>query len=599
MFFVNIEPRIFFNDAMSSGNRADITAALRTAYEGSSVFQRLVDRWLSDDEHRIAINYVPGALAAIGNFSGTIVIDPAAVEDLQYIDNNGTARSETLITSLVHELIHALSQFQDNGVNENPSSWDYRGDTVARSNLIYRELGLPEQNSYVAVDGTGGLILENGFEYTNGAEIDRSWVWNPDVLLANGAIRMDWDTSNIWNSDDLLIGAELSNVLTSGGGDDFIYGGRGFDTLDGGRGHDFLHGGTGTQVRDLDDDQLTGGHGNDILVGGWGSDTLDGGSGRDLLIATDFGARYTDFFSNTLIGGTGDDVLVSSAGGGVLDGGQGNDLIIGGEGDETINGGSNADYIYTGGGADIIRGGAGDDWINATAPGSAATVILDANSGRDYIQPGTDGARNNGVSEIVFEDISVDDVQLLWSYDSIIWELVFVNYEDRIDDENEPLPIATYVGNLSGSASIRVESTGASINIGSISGSISRTDYHIGRELTSAIDAQTFNVSAQLQNDMILTFDDFQFTQNAPGGSPGIIDLFENYRLADETYVREDTGLIAWDDVRRSNFPLSPTAPENFANGFSNPYVRDDVNLLDPVTDYGLIGTTDAFGLLI
>ncbi|TFH84739.1 VWA domain-containing protein [Billgrantia azerbaijanica] len=103
---------------------------------------------------------------------------------------------------------------------------DYKGATVTFSNKIYDELGLPEQNSYIAYDSTGD-ILTRGFEYTNGTSIDRSVSQD-----------RDWNSSAAGNSDDLLIGGPSTNILQSGDGNDFLFGGGGDDTLNGGNGTD-------------------------------------------------------------------------------------------------------------------------------------------------------------------------------------------------------------------------------------------------------------------------------------------------------------------------------------------------------------------------
>ncbi len=84
--------------------------------------------------------------------------------------------------------------------------------------------------------------------------------------------------------------------ITSGSGDDSLYGGALTDSLSGGAGNDFLKGEGGA-------DTLSGGDGNDVIDaadGDSGIDTVDAGAGDDHV--------YADF-KDTVDGGTGNDLL--------------------------------------------------------------------------------------------------------------------------------------------------------------------------------------------------------------------------------------------------------------------------------------------------
>ena len=112
--------------------------------------------------------------------------------------------------------------------------------------------------------------------------------------------------------------------LTSGGGNDTIWGDDGNDVLAGGDGNDAVMGGAG-------DDKISDSSGDDVLRGGDGNDTISSGPGEDLLL-----------------------------------GGAGDDLIKGGQ-DEVAKeafGGLGNDIIHSGGGPDEVFGNEGDDWIN-------------------------------------------------------------------------------------------------------------------------------------------------------------------------------------------------------------------------------------------
>ena len=110
-------------------------------------------------------------------------------------------------------------------------------------------------------------------------------------------------TTNIINDDqgnNLIFGANGSDVITTGSGNDTLFGGPaslitpgvdGDDTLISSAGNDYLIGGFGN-------DQLIGGEGDDCLVGGPGADTLIGGSGSDTIFYSNFREGAGSTFSN-------------------------------------------------------------------------------------------------------------------------------------------------------------------------------------------------------------------------------------------------------------------------------------------------------------
>jgi Ca2+-binding RTX toxin-like protein len=104
-----------------------------------------------------------------------------------------------------------------------------------------------------------------------------------------------------------------TDVLSGGGGNDFLFGRFGNDTLSGGTGEDNLDGGDGNDVLNgnEDNDVLNGGAGTDTLNGGAGDDTIDGGSGTDTAIVGS-GAVYTPTGTNwTVTSSDGTDTLTN------------------------------------------------------------------------------------------------------------------------------------------------------------------------------------------------------------------------------------------------------------------------------------------------
>ncbi|WP_092860328.1 VWA domain-containing protein [Albimonas pacifica] len=204
----------------SAGDEATILDAMRTAYNGSATAKKMFDDWIAAGND-IEVDFVANAFQAFTN-TGRIEIDLSYLDDASYIDNNGQAVEDTAVTAVLHELVHALTGKRDNwdGVTE------YRGDTVKMSNKIYKELGIAEQNSYIAYDSSG-TILERDREYTAGGAIDRSQSGD-----------RDWNSSAAGVSKDLLIGGASANNLQSGRGADVLFGAGGDDNLNGGDGDD-------------------------------------------------------------------------------------------------------------------------------------------------------------------------------------------------------------------------------------------------------------------------------------------------------------------------------------------------------------------------
>ena len=216
MAFADVLSKTTFDAAFSAADRATIQAAMQTAYDGSATAKTMFDDWIATAGNTISIEFAADDFFAFAN-TGRIGIDLAWLNDNSYIDNNGNAVPDTAVTGIVHELVHALT-----GKTDNDNFIDYRGDTVVFSNIIYKELGLPEQNSYSAYDDVGD-ILTNGFAYTNGTAIDRSESGDRDLSSVLALF-----------SDDLLIGGPGNNTLETGLGDDFLFGAGGDDLLSGG-----------------------------------------------------------------------------------------------------------------------------------------------------------------------------------------------------------------------------------------------------------------------------------------------------------------------------------------------------------------------------
>lgn len=169
--------------------------------------------------------------------------------------------------------------------------------------------------------------------------------------------------------------------VTTGYGNDVIYGDAGNDTLDGADGNDSLYGGTGN-------DTLLSLSGNDSLYGGEGNDFYD------VQIQTEARLEIRDDAGSDFIVAQ----ITGEHGGIFIDAGQGNDLIavnntltfpqvLSGNGYASIFSGEGNDTIYA---SDLahayIDTGSGDDRITLDSELGLAYATVIAGAGNDYIR---------------------------------------------------------------------------------------------------------------------------------------------------------------------------------------------------------------------
>ncbi len=581
----SISERLEVNN-FSPTDEAAIIAAIAFAEAESSLFANLAENWLAANPDRNAIvnSLALGSMAV--SDAGIVFLSMRDIERGYYIDNSGNAVADSILSVVIHEFVHAFSTLGDleafdtdgdGTVDDFVNLRNYRGETVELANQIYSRVGVEQQNSYVGFSLRG--VLTEGFDYTNGVGIDRSWVSN--AILGEDI----WNSSFVGNSDDLLISGALDSMLSAGRGDDFLYGQGGDDRLIGGRGRDFLSGGA-------DEDVLNGGNSHDILVGGDGFDRLNGGNGTDLLLGSDFESRFdTEQAPDRLRGGAGDDVLVASAGGADLYGDAGNDFLFGGEGNDLLEGGAAGDYIYTGGGVDEVRGGAGNDWINALAEGSQATVYMDGNSGRDYIETGEGGWDANGIEAIVFEGLSSDDV-------SIFWDFQLVSSLEDVISIDEGTVLESYLTEIyTGTAYLNVTGTRATINIGEIT--LDRYAHFIYESMfPGANGLQGEAITARFEGNTALVFDNG--TLNG-GSSQPMIDYIDPSQVLGSNIPgpARDDGFFLWENVFYRSTAIYDNAPDQFMRWFGNEHIDDSADLYVTDLDLGLIVTDEVAGILI
>ena len=137
--------------------------------------------------------------------------------------------------------------------------------------------------------------------------------------------------------DDLLVGDDADNNLSSGAGNDRISGGLGINNLDGGQGIDTIDETLDADMR-LTETFITI-DGSDSQVINFEHAVLTGGDSNNILDASEF-----TFGSVILDGLGGDDVLTGTSHDDLLSGGEGADSLIGGEGLDTVIEERDADF---------------------------------------------------------------------------------------------------------------------------------------------------------------------------------------------------------------------------------------------------------------
>lgn len=223
--------------------------------------------------------------------------------------------------------------------------------------------------------GAGNDILEGGtgddtYYVTEAGDqvVESSTGGNSDIVFTNLSVYTlaanVEDLTYYGGANARMSGNVLDNDITTGNGNDTLYGGDGDDKLYAGGGNDLLYGGKGTEY----------------LFGGAGTDTIYGGEGDDYYYLTTFSADRNDQVYEYAGGGI-DTVYTAGRGYANSTGAAGEThyfilgdqieklvgsgdfafLLTGNALDNTIFGSGRADTLDGGAGADTLKGGAGSD----------------------------------------------------------------------------------------------------------------------------------------------------------------------------------------------------------------------------------------------
>lgn len=344
-------------------------------------------------------------------------------------DITGTNGSDTLRGTQEEDRLWGLAGHDDlDGGGGNDLLYGGAGDDLLTSSSGYDRLDGGDGDDRLVLTGVGGAVVGGAGIDTLVVDLSRE---SSDVIF-NGESRHGVLRGGTAAEAHVYFRDVERLELTTGSGDDRIFGAATDDVIRTGAGNDVIgpyfsaDGGTST----LGDDYVDAGAGFDYIVDISGANRLyagseddvvsttleslvvDGGSGFDRLYLSDYsGADVTiDFvegsastgtvitgFENLVIElGDGDDTIIATnAATTSLRGGEGNnhiegsgglDYLTSGAGDDVMIGGGGNDTLISVGGTDLLIGGDGNDHISdaSTAFGDGFTTI-DAGAGDDTI----------------------------------------------------------------------------------------------------------------------------------------------------------------------------------------------------------------------
>ncbi|MBW7894669.1 MAG: hypothetical protein H3C27_06100, partial [Opitutaceae bacterium] len=215
-------------------------------------------------------------------------------------------------------------------------------------------------------------------------------------------------------AESLTTDKGAADSVTTGSGNDIIFGGTDTDTITAGDGNNLVFGDTGKaewlagvpvyfgsfDPAYANDDTISTGSGNDIILAGAGADTITAGDGDNTIFADEGELSYdaagllevaesltTDKgAADSVTTGSGNDIIFGGTDTDTITAGDGNNLVFGDTGkaewlagvpvyfgsfdpayanDDTISTGSGNDIILAGAGADTVTAGDGDNTIFA------------------------------------------------------------------------------------------------------------------------------------------------------------------------------------------------------------------------------------------
>ncbi|MBL0320343.1 MAG: M10 family metallopeptidase C-terminal domain-containing protein [Alphaproteobacteria bacterium] len=304
------------------------------------------------------------ALGLSHPFSGTFTL-PTNMDNynntiMSYTQGNQANYSHLPVTPMIYDIAAIQHLYGVNtSYHSGSDSYGSEGANLSGGSMTIWDGGGNDTIDSSWYSGNVSIDLREG--ESNYSTINQFFIWN--------AFGANIENANTGMGSDTINGNSLNNVVTSGSGDDSIYGYDGNDSLQGNAGNDLLQGGTGN-------DQLEGGKGNDTLNGNEGADNIFGNNDNDSITGDDG--------NDIIYGGTGNDTINGNAATDSIYGEDGDDFLRGGKDNDTIIGGTGNDTIYGDAGNDLLTGGTGADRFYFDAQ-SGADTIADFQSGQDAI----------------------------------------------------------------------------------------------------------------------------------------------------------------------------------------------------------------------
>lgn len=227
-----------------------------------------------------------------------------------------------------------------------------------------------------------------------------------DINISNINAWLGGDIGN-----DVLVGTDQRDWITSAGGD---------DDISGGAGNDYLNAGTGNDV-------ISGGAGADIIFGGGGFDTVDYSTSPDGVTVnlSTLTATGSDAEGDVLVDI--ENIIGSTAG----------DTFIGDDEDNDFA--TNGSINDPNGDGDLAIGGAGDDTYNFNA-GDGLLVISESDANYGIAGSGSDVLKfGNGISisDLNFTQSNLVDLEITFvgrPEDTVIIRNWYLDNVERVED---------------------------------------------------------------------------------------------------------------------------------------------------------------------
>lgn len=332
-------------DAGSGDNTLNVSDVDSAVADGSPAIPVVINRNSITGMSAGRINYV----ASSGNYAGGINIWAGKGSDTVTI---GSARSGDVTSVWLNDGDDAVTVTDDNSGTDGL-------------------LVLFGENGSDTLDASGwhnDMIVFGDFGSVN---------YNGTIGIYKGSTTARKSNPGIGYLGTAQPGSGGNDVITTGNGDNRIFGGFGADSITTGSGEDRIIGDNGEfsylggnpeHMHSTDSDSSTGGDdiinagdGRDLVIGGVGGDTINGEGGNDYIIGDNGEFFFLQTGQSVVLKNSGD-VLTGDGDPDSMDLMWSIDPALGGS--DTIDGGTGDDYMIGGAGNDLLLGQADEDMLS-------------------------------------------------------------------------------------------------------------------------------------------------------------------------------------------------------------------------------------------